>query len=218
MPTQREGKRQRAAWWRNLRGRRRSDSGHAGVRDPPLSESRPLPSYDWIIEEIAVMDSCAARLPLRSRASLRGSPCKGAPSSRERGFPGDKEKGSTVGISADKHYRANLPAKEYWICELLAIKIWMERVSNQVSNRIRSTPRLMGFISGEMKVYPIRYSQGGETFGFKVNTTVIFGITVYIVSFRVQFESGLHGTGWFNKNSRLKWIVNPLIWNLEDEW
>lgn len=46
----------------------------------------------------------------------------------------------------------------------------------------------MGFISGEMKVYPIRYSQGGETFGFKVNTTVIFGITVYIVSFRVQFE------------------------------
>lgn len=71
----------------------------------------------------------------------------------------------------------------------------MERVSNQVSNRIRSTPRLMGFISGEMKVCPIRYSQGGETFGFKVNTTVIFGITVYIVSFRVQFESGLHGTG-----------------------
>lgn len=70
----------------------------------------------------------------------------------------------------------------------------MERVSNQVSNRIRSTPRLMGFISGEMKVYPIRYSQGGETFGFKVNTTVIFGI---IISFlhRVQFESGLHGTG-----------------------
>lgn len=75
----------------------------------------------------------------------------------------------------------------------------------------------MGFISGEMKVCPIRYSQGGETFGFKVNTTVIFGI---IISFlhRVQFESGLHGTGWFNKNSRLKWIVNPLIWNLEDEW
>lgn len=70
----------------------------------------------------------------------------------------------------------------------------MERVSNQVSNRIRSTPRLMGFISGEMKVCPIRYSQGGETFGFKVNTTVIFGI---IISFphRVQFESGLHGTG-----------------------
>lgn len=163
------------------------------------------------------MDSCAARFPLRSRASLRGSPCKGAPCSRERGFPGDKEKGSTVGISADKHYRANLPAKEYWICELLAIKIWMERVSNQVSNRIRSTPRLMGFISGEMKVCPIRYSQGGETFGFKVNTTVIFGI---IISFphRVQFESGLHGAGWFNKNSRLKWIVNPLIWNLEDEW
>lgn len=70
----------------------------------------------------------------------------------------------------------------------------MERVSNQVSNRIRSTPRLMGFISGEMKVCPIRYSQGGETFGFKVNTTVIFGI---IISFphRVQFESGLHGAG-----------------------
>lgn len=70
----------------------------------------------------------------------------------------------------------------------------MERVSNQVSNRIRSTPRLMGFISGEMKVCPIRYSQGGETFGFKVNTMVIFGI---IISFphRVQFESGLHGAG-----------------------